>query len=99
MTIKVPTRITCNSNSVIDHILVNYPERVIQKVIIDVGLPEHQLIFCTRKISTRINEEARLLTELLFQDTLTMINFPNYKNINDATDIYNDFIQKIIVAF
>ena len=31
-------------------------------------------------------------------ETLTSINFPNYQNINDATEAYYDFIQKIMVA-
>ena len=48
--IKVPTRITCNSATIIDHILASYPERVTQQGIIDVGLYDHQLIFCIRKI-------------------------------------------------
>ena len=48
---KVPTCITCNSATIIDHILASYPERVTQQGIIDVGLSDHQLIFCTRKIS------------------------------------------------
>ena len=49
--IKVPTRITCNSATIIDHILASYPERVTQQGIVDVGLSDHQLIFCTRKNS------------------------------------------------
>ena len=49
--IKVPTRITCNSATIIDHILASYQERVTQQGIISVGLSDHQLIFCPRKIS------------------------------------------------
>ena len=49
--IKVLKRITCNNAIIIDHILASYPERVTQQNIIDVGLSDHQLIFCTRKIS------------------------------------------------
>ena len=49
--IKVPRRITCNWPTIVDHILASYPERVTQQGIIDVGLADHQLIFCTRKIS------------------------------------------------
>ena len=49
--IKVSTRITCNSATITDHILTSYPKRVTQQGIIDVGLPDHQLILCTRKVS------------------------------------------------
>ena len=45
--IKVPTCITCNSATIIDHILASYPERATQQGIIDVGLSDHQLTFCT----------------------------------------------------
>ena len=41
--IKVPTRITCNSATIIDHILASYPERVTQQGIIVVGLSDHKL--------------------------------------------------------
>ena len=72
--IKVSTRITCSSATIIDHILANYPERVTQQGIIDVGLSDHQLIFCTRKISrikrdvhTHIlNSACSSITQLIF---------------------------------
>ena len=35
----------------------------------------------------------------LFEETVTSIIFPNYPNFNDATETYDDFIQKIVVAF
>ena len=34
----------------------------------------------------------------LFRKTLTGINFPNYQNFNDATEAYDDFLQKITIA-
>ena len=103
--IKVPTRITCNSATIIDHILASYPERVTQQGIIDVGLSDHQLIFCTRK-NSRIKRHAQTIkfhsfkhySADLLKETLTTINFPNYQNFNDATEAYDDFIQKIMVA-
>ena len=71
--IKVPTRMTCNSASIIDHILASYPERVTQQGIIDVGLSDHQLIFCTIKLlglkeaHTNILNSARSsITRLIF---------------------------------
>ena len=45
--IESPTRITCSSSSIIDHI----PDRVTQQGILNVGLSDHQLIYCTRKIT------------------------------------------------
>ena len=47
--VKVPTRITCNSAIINDHILASYPDRVTQKGIIDAGLSDHQLIFIQEK--------------------------------------------------
>ena len=95
--IKVPTRITCNSTSIIDHILASYPERVTQQGIIDVGLSDHQLIFRTRKIS-RITRGMhnhikfhlfKHYSAHLLKGTLTSINFPNYQSFNDATEAYD----------
>ena len=104
--IKVPTRITCNSATIIDHILASYQERVTQQGIISVGLSDHQLIFCPRKISriksgTHKHNKFRSFKNYsadLFKETLTSINFPNYHNYNDSTEAYDDSIQKIMVA-
>ena len=49
--IRKQTRITCNSSSLLDHILTNASEKISQSGIIDIGLSDHQLIFCTRKVS------------------------------------------------
>ena len=48
--IKSPTRISSKSSSLIDHILTNADEKISNSGVIDVGLSDHQLIFCTRKI-------------------------------------------------
>ena len=104
--IKAPTCITYNSTTIIDHVLVSYPEIITQQGIIDVGLPDHQFIFWTRKIS-RIKKDThkqikfQLLKHYsadLFKETLTSIKFPNYQNFCDAPEAYDDFIQKIMVA-
>ena len=47
--ISCPTCICCSNSTIIDHILTSYPDRVSQKGIIDIGIPDHQLIFCIRK--------------------------------------------------
>ena len=48
--IESPTRITCSSSSIIDHILASFLDRVTQQETLNVGLSDHQLIYCTRKI-------------------------------------------------
>ena len=65
------------------------PERVTQQGIIDVGLSDHQLIFCTRKISrikrgTHKHIKFRSFKHCsadFFKETLTRIDFPNYQNL------------------
>ena len=76
--IKVPTRITCNSATIIDYILASYPKRVTQQGIIDVGLSDHQLIFCIRGTHKHIKFRSfKHYPAHLFKETLTSINFPN----------------------
>ena len=48
--INEPTRVTSSTSSLLDHILTNSGWKVSQKGVIDVGLSDHQLIYCTRKI-------------------------------------------------
>ena len=43
------TRITEKSSTLLDHILTNSSNRVSQSGVIDFGLSDHQLIYCTRK--------------------------------------------------
>ena len=101
--IKVPTRTTTSSSTIIDHILASYPQRVTQCGVIDISLSDHQLIYCTRKIS-RIKRGShkqiqfhsfKHYTVNLFEQELLKLNFPNYQNYNEINEAYNDFIQKI----
>ena len=101
--IKVPICIICNSATIIDHILASYQKRVTQQGIIDIGLSDHQLIFCTRKISRikrgthkhiKFRSFKHYLADL-FKETLTCINFSNYQNFNDTTETYDDLFRKL----
>ena len=58
--ISTPTRVTMNSSSILDHILTNSTDRVSQSGVIDTGLSDHQLIYCTRKITrTKFNSHKK----------------------------------------
>ena len=47
--ITCPTRVTCNTSSLIDHILPNSTEKIFQPGIIDRGMSDHQLFFVQEK--------------------------------------------------
>ena len=44
-----PTRVTDQSATLIDHILMNSPDKVSKSGVIDLGLSDHDLIYCTTK--------------------------------------------------
>ena len=91
--ILYPTRITCNSSSIIDHILINFPNSVTQQGILNAGLSDHQLISCTRKTARikRDGHEERKFCSLKnytvdgFEKALVNeVKFPNYEDFDDA---------------
>ena len=58
--IKCPTRVTCNSSSILDHVLTSFPDRVSQSDVIDVGISYHCTIktarikcYCHKQITFR----------------------------------------------
>ena len=66
--IENPTRITYSTSSIIDHILASFHDRVTKRGILNVGLPDNQLIYCTKKI-TRLKGGGH-----------KQIKFPSFKN-------------------
>ena len=101
--IQQPTRITSSSSSLIDHVLTNANDKISQSGILDIGLSDHQLIYCTRKLTKTktgltkfINfRSMKKYTKLLFKEKLEDINFPNYENFQDTNLAYSDFINKL----
>ena len=47
--IKSQTSVICSTSTLIHHILAIFPSSVSQKGVIDIGISNHQLIFCTQK--------------------------------------------------
>ena len=82
--IKSPTRITCNTSSLIDHVLTNADNKVSQSGVLDTGLSDHQMIFCTRKLSKIKTGSTKYLsfrsmkryTKELFIESLISCKFP-----------------------
>ena len=101
--LTLPTRITNNSSSLLDHILTNSADRISQFGIVNVGLSDHQLIYCTRKITrTRLNthkyvkmRSLKYYSEDLYVKKLKEIDFPDYSNFKDINEAYSDFTGKV----
>ena len=105
--IKEPTRIicstSCSNNALFHHILTNSSEKVPQKWVIDVGISDHQLIYCTRKIK-RIKHnmhnqiQVRSLKKYsaeIFTNALKTVQFPNYNIFSSVNVAYSDLLNKI----
>ena len=101
------TRSTCSTSTLIDHILIIAPSRVSQKGVINVGVSDHQLIFCTRKISKiKTGGDHKYLnfcslknyTADYYKETLKQVDFPNYENFGDVNEAYSNFFQKLMTV-
>ena len=48
--INCPTRITCNTSTLIDHILTNAQDNFSEPCVINTAISDHNMIYCTKKI-------------------------------------------------
>ena len=102
--IKSPTRVTYSTSSLIDHILTTFSERVSQQGMIDVGLSDHQLIYCTRKFSrTKVGTHKQITFWSLknyppeaYKEALGKVYFPDYEKFSDENKAYENFVQKLM---
>ena len=100
--IKDPTRITENTSTLLDHILTNSCEKVSQFGVLDIGLSDHQMIFCTRKIlklktgmKTFIDVRSwKNYNQEILNQKLSEIDYPDYSQFEDINIAYADFIEK-----
>ena len=77
------------------HPLATFPERVLQQGIIDVGLSDHQLIYCTRKfLGTKLGTHKQITFRSLknytaeaYKEVLGKVRFPDYENFSDVNKV------------
>ena len=101
--IKHPTRITCHTSTLIDHIITNCEEKVTQSGVINTSLSDHQLIFCTKKIKrVKTNNHKQISFRSLknysmenFEQESKNIVLPNYEKFSDVNSAYSDLVNKI----
>ena len=101
--INCPTRITCNTSTLIDHILTYSQDNISQSGVIDTAISDHNMIYCTRKIlKAKYNKHKELTFRSLrnysvdvYKQALERASFPNYDNFHNPDIAYNDFINRL----
>lgn len=94
----------CATATVIDHFLTNCVGKVSQSGVLNVGLSDHQMIFCTRKVKkVKFNTHKHIKfrsfknnTKEQYQGLLRDTNFPNYNEFTDIDLAYSDFLTKLM---
>ena len=102
--IKSPTRVTPNTSTLIDHILTNTNEKITQCGLINIGLSDRQMIFCTKKIKKeKVGGHEQISVRSFkiysvdkYEKALGKVKFPNYEKYHNINKAYNDFFQKLI---
>ena len=95
-----------HSSTIVDHILASYPDRVSQKGIIDIGISNRQLIFCsTKTLKTKTASHKQIsfgslknYSAVTCEEALKKVKFPSYENFINITEAYSNFIQKLTPA-
>ena len=101
-----PTGTIEHIKTLIDHILTNSPEKVIQSGVIEMGLSDHEIVYCSRKTSLlKLNEHYEIsfmsvknYSDKIFVDKLRSKKFPDYSNHTGVNYAYQDFITKFLTA-
>ena len=86
--INEPTRISESSSSIIDLIIVSDPERVTQSGVITCGLSDHNLIFCTRKVS-RGQVSGKNVTQVRCMKSYDAVSFQKLLRDQDWFQVIN----------
>ena len=90
----------------IDHILTNSQDRVNQSGVIDLGLSDRDLIYCTRKTSLPISHKhneifvrsMKRYSAENFLEILREIVSPKYLTYTCVNDAYSDFTYRFVGA-
>ena len=105
--IRSPTRVAKSCSTLLDHILTNANEMVSQSGVLDIGLSDHQLVFCTRKKQKKIklNIHKTIKTRSFKKysaeklcNKLNDVKFPNYSDFCDVNHAFIDLSEKLMKA-
>ena len=86
--------------------IVSFPDRISQSGVIDIGISDHQLLYCTRK-TRRIKSychkqitfcSLKNYSPEIYEEALRKLSFPNYELFDDIDTAYENFIQKVMAV-
>ena len=101
--VKCPTRITCNTSTLIDHILTVSQDNISQSGVINTAISDRNMIYCTTKIlKAKYNKQKeqtffslRNYSVDIYKQALERASFSNYDNFHNLDTAYNDFINRL----
>ena len=104
--ISSPTRITCSSSTIIDHILTNTTNIISQSGVIDLGISNHDIIFLTRKMEKmKLNHHTFIKYRSFknysaseYEERLKLVNFPNYLKFDNIDSAYSNFLNTLMTV-
>ena len=104
--ISSPTRITCSSSTIIDHILTNTTNIISQSRVIDLGISDHNIIFLTRKMKKiKLNHHTYIkycsfknCSVSEYEERLKLVNFPNYLKFYNIDSAYSNFLNTLMIV-
>ena len=105
--IKVPTRVTNKTSSLLDHIFTNNPNKINQSGIIKTGFSDHYLTYCSRKnVKLSLGQHKTIkfrsmknYSQLDFLNRLRNIDWSvvlTCQDVNDAWDIFKSIFTGIL---
>ena len=97
--IDKPTRITEHSLSLLDHIIINNPQKIYQSGVLNVGLSDHLMVYCSRKatrghIGKHNTVKIRSLKNYSIHEFLNKLRNVNWENVTSCIDVnvaWNNF--------
>ena len=101
--INCPTRITCDTSTLIDYILTNSQDNISQSGVAGTAISDHNMIYYTRKmLKAKYNKHKELTFCSLrnysvdvYKEALERPSLPNYDNFHNPDIAFNEFINRI----
>ena len=83
--------------------MTNSNEKISQSGVIDIGISDHQMIFCTETIIRTRTGEQKLINFRSFKNysaedfekLILEVNFPSYETFGNIDVAYSDFMTRI----